>query len=120
MDNLDQLNYYLSSINELGEVLIDAEKIHKIGSGILRLTLGTIMASKGAIVVIKKEKNTHFLATQGLSKEIEFSLLFKDLNKNKNQTPLDIDDKETSINKETKEELKNQKIKILQEVVVKF
>ena len=113
MDNLDQLNYYLSSINELGEVLIDAEKIHKIGSGILRLTLGTIMASKGAIVVLKKEKNTHFLATQGFSKEIELSLLFKDLNKNKNQTPLDIDNKETSINKETKEELKNQKIKIL-------
>ena len=113
MDNLDQLNYYLSSINELGEVLIDAEKIHKIGSGILRLTLGTIMASKGAIVVLKKEKNTHFLATQGFSKEIELSLLFKDLNKNKNQTPLDIDNRETSINKETKEELKNQKIKIL-------
>ena len=113
MDNLDQLDYYLSSINELGEVLIDAEKIHKIGSGILRLTLGTIMASKGAIVVLKKEKNTHFLATQGFSKEIELSLLFKDLNKNKNQTPLDIDNKETSINKETKEELKNQKIKIL-------
>ena len=113
MDNLDQLDYYLSSINELGEVLIDAEKIHKIGSGILRLTLGTIMASKGAIVVLKKEKNTHFLATQGFSKEIKLSLLFKDLNKNKNQTPFDIDNKETSINKETKEELKNQKIKIL-------
>ena len=71
------------------------------------------MASKGAIIVLKKEKNTHFLATQGFSKEIDLSLLFKDLNKNKNQTPFDIDNKKTSINRETKEELKNQKIKIL-------
>jgi len=113
VENLDQLDYYLSSINELGEVLIDAEKIHKIGSGILRLTLGTIMASKGAIIVSKKEKNTHFLATQGFSKEINLSFLFKDLNKNKKQEPFDIDEKNNLINSKTKEELKNQKIKIL-------
>jgi len=28
------------------------------------------MASKGAIIVVKKEKDTHFLANQGFSKEI--------------------------------------------------
>ena len=113
MDNLGQLDYYLSSINELGEVLIDAEKIHNIGSGILRLTLGTIMASKGAILISKKEKKTHFLATQGFSKEIELSSLFKDLNKNKKQRLFDINKNCSSINNKTKEDLKKQKIKIL-------
>ena len=113
MDNLGQLDYYLSSINELGEVLIDTKNIHNIGSGILRLTLGTIMASKGAILISKKEKKTHFLATQGFSKEIELSSLFKDLNKNKKKRLFDIDKNCSSINNKTKEDLKKQKIKIL-------
>ena len=113
MDNLGQLDYYLSSINELGEVLIDTKNIHNIGSSILRLTLGTIMASKGAILISKKEKKTHFLATQGFSKEIELSSLFKDLNKNKKKRLFDIDKNCSSINNKTKEDLKKQKIKIL-------
>ena len=45
----EQLDYYLSSLDELGEILIDADKAQQVGSGILRLTLGTVMASKGAI-----------------------------------------------------------------------
>tara|TARA_B100001750_G_scaffold82441_1_gene65381 strand:- start:280 stop:2295 length:2016 start_codon:yes stop_codon:yes gene_type:complete len=62
----DQLEYYLSSLNELGEVLIEAEKIESVGAGILRLTLGTIMASKGVIFLYQKEKHElSFLATQG-------------------------------------------------------
>jgi len=113
VDNLGQLDYYLSSINELGEVLIDTKNIHNIGSSILRLTLGTIMASKGAILISKKEKKTHFLATQGFSKEIELSSLFKDLNKNKKKRLFDIDKNCSSINNKTKEDLKKQKIKIL-------
>ena len=44
-----QLDYYLSSLDELGEILIDADKTDQVGVGVLRLTLGTIMASKGAI-----------------------------------------------------------------------
>ena len=47
----DQLEYYLSSLNELGEILIDADRVESVSTGILRLTLGTIMASKGAILL---------------------------------------------------------------------
>ena len=46
-----QLDYYLSSLDELGEILIDADKTDQVGVGVLRLTLGTIMASKGAIFI---------------------------------------------------------------------
>ena len=47
----DQFEYYLSSLDELGEILIEADKIESVASGILRLTLGTIMASSGAIFI---------------------------------------------------------------------
>ena len=49
--NTDQFEYYLSSLDELGEILIEADKIDSVSTGILRLTLGTIMASNGAIFV---------------------------------------------------------------------
>ena len=55
-DQDDRLNYYLSSLEELGEVLIGADKASKVSSEILRLTLGTIMASKGAIIVFDEIK----------------------------------------------------------------
>ena len=45
----DQFEYYLSSLDELGEILIEADRIDSVSTGILRLTLGTIMASSGAI-----------------------------------------------------------------------
>ena len=62
----EQLDYYLSSLDELGEILIDADKAHKVGSGILRLTLGTIMASKGAIFLYNKNTgNLTSLASKG-------------------------------------------------------
>ena len=65
----DQLEYYLSSLNELGEILIDADKVEQIGAGVLRLTLGTIMASKGVIFLYKKEtEELSFLASQGIDK----------------------------------------------------
>jgi len=73
-DEKGQLDYYLSSLAELGEVLIDADKINKIGSGVLRLTLGTIMASKGAIFLLKEGNEFSFLATQGIPKESNLSL----------------------------------------------
>ena len=51
----EQLEYYLSSLDELGEILIDAQKAQSVGTGILRLTLGTVMASKGAIFLYNKK-----------------------------------------------------------------
>jgi len=61
----DQLEYYLSSLNELGEVLIDADRVDSVGSGILRLTLGTVMASKGAIFLYNKDKEISLLSKRG-------------------------------------------------------
>ena len=58
MENIsdkDQFEYYLSSLDELGEILIEADKIESVASGILRLTLGTIMASNGAIFIYHKD-----------------------------------------------------------------
>ena len=63
----DQLEYYLSSLGELGEVLIDAEKTESIGSGVLRLTLGTVMASKGAIFLYNKNEDLSLLCSKGVS-----------------------------------------------------
>ena len=62
----EQLEYYLSSLDELGEILIDADKAQQVGSGILRLTLGTIMASKGAIFLYnEKTENLTSLSSKG-------------------------------------------------------
>ena len=66
----DQLEYYLSSLDELGEVLINADRARSVGSGILRLTLGTIMASKGAIFLYSNSENKlSFLSTKGVEEE---------------------------------------------------
>ena len=62
----EHLEYYLSSLDELGEILIDADKAQQVGSGILRLTLGTIMASKGAIFIYnEKTDNLNSLSSKG-------------------------------------------------------
>ncbi len=69
----DQLDYYLASLDELGEILIDADQSQSVGKGILRLTLGTIMASKGAIFLYNKENNQlSMLASQGLQEKTSF------------------------------------------------
>ena len=73
-NGVDQLKYYLSSLDELGEVLIGAEKINNVGSGVLRLTLGTIMSSKGFILLINDKKDISVLASQGIPKKKSFSL----------------------------------------------
>ena len=70
----DQLDYYLTSLDELGEVLIDSEKPEAVGKGILRLTLGTIMASKGAIFLYKQNNTTLYpLVSQGIKNASSFS-----------------------------------------------
>ena len=76
-DKNDQLEYYLSSLNELGEVLIDAGDIHSVGSGILRLTLGTVMSSTGSVLLYNKEKNLSFLAGQGIKNKEDLSFTEK-------------------------------------------
>ncbi len=76
-DKNDQLEYYLSSLNELGEVLIDAGDIRSVGSGILRLTLGTVMASTGSVLLYNKEKNFSFLAGQGIKNKESFTFTEK-------------------------------------------
>ena len=64
----DKLDYYLASLHELGEILIKEEQTQDVGRGILRLTLGTIMASKGAIFLYDTEKRMYFsLAIQGFN-----------------------------------------------------
>ena len=53
-----QFEYYLSSLDELGEILIEADKIESVSSGVLRLTLGTIMASSGTIFLLEQNHTT--------------------------------------------------------------
>jgi adenylate cyclase len=70
----DQLDYYLTSLDELGEILIDADQSASVGKGVLRLTLGTVMASKGAIFLYHhKSDQLSILASQGLKKRNPFS-----------------------------------------------
>ena len=71
---VDQLDYYLTSLDELGEILIDADQSASVGKGVLRLTLGTVMASKGAIFLYHhKIDQLSILASQGLKKRNPFS-----------------------------------------------
>ena len=71
---LDQFDYYLGSLDELGEILIEADQSKSVGKGVLRLTLGTVMASKGAIFLYHPNKNElSILASQGLKKKNSFT-----------------------------------------------
>ena len=71
---VDQLDYYLTSLDELGEILIDADQSASVGKGVLRLTLGTVMASKGAIFLYHHSSDQlSILASQGLKKRNSFS-----------------------------------------------
>ena len=73
IDASDQLEYYLNSLGELGEVLIDSNEPKSVGKGLLRLTLGTIMSSKGVIFLFDSKSNLlSVLATQGLEKTNPF------------------------------------------------
>ena len=54
----DKLDYYLASLDELGETLINEDQTRKVAKSVLRLTLGTVMASKGAILLYNSKKET--------------------------------------------------------------
>ena len=61
----EKINFYLSSLDELGEVLINQEGSTGITKAVLRIILGTMMASKGAIVGIKRTR-CKILSAQGV------------------------------------------------------
>ncbi len=112
----EQLEYYLSSLDELGEILIDADKAHQVGSGILRLTLGTIMSSKGAIFLYNKNTdNLNSLVSKGADVKPAFKPpknIKTELKKYQN-THLIINEKETWITGELKKYITNAKIKTI-------
>ena len=74
IDKNDQLEYYLSSLNELGEILIDAKDIHSVGTGVLRLTLGTVMASTGSVLLFNKENKFSYIARKGVKNKSKFNV----------------------------------------------
>ena len=113
-NGVDQLEYYLSSLDELGEVLIDAEKINKVGTGVLRLTLGTVMSSKGFIFLIDDKKDVSVLASQGLPKKKSYTFLNKFLPdlENYKYKHIDVSKKHEWIDKELRDFLQETKINI--------
>ena len=75
----EKLEYYLSSLDELGETLINHDQSEEVGMAVLRLILGTVMAPKGALLLYKKKSQTLYpLAINGLKniKKINYSTNF--------------------------------------------
>ena len=110
----DQLEYYLSSLNELSEILIDADRVESVGTGILRLTLGTVMASKGAIFLYNKNKDISILSKRGFDLPVPLFMSSAELDTLKNHKHghlmLPIEDK--GHNSETFEHLTKEKAMI--------
>ena len=74
-NNSEKLDYFLSSLDELGETLINHDQTNKVSMAVLRLTLGTVMASKGAILLFNKKSETLFpLAIHGLKKQFNIKV----------------------------------------------
>ena len=90
----DKIDFYLSSLDELGEVLINQEGSSGITKAVLRIILGTMMASKGSIIGIKRTR-CNILSSHGVkidstkfkisSSEKESLLKYKNSNLNKTQ-----------------------------------
>ena len=90
----DKIDFYLNSLDELGEVLINQEGSSGITKAVLRIILGTMMASKGSIVGIKRTRcnilSSHGVKTDYPNLKIDISqkedlLKFKNSNLNKTQ-----------------------------------
>ena len=113
----DQFEYYLSSLDELGEILIEADKIESVATGILRLTLGTIMASSGAIFIFDKESTSVSelcsIGIKNYSKPIELSDSFLVNIKVYKYGHLDYDKQPDWIDSDFKEYLLSSKIKTI-------
>ena len=110
----DQLEYYLSSLNELSEILIDADRVDSVGTGILRLTLGTVMASKGAIFLYNKNKEISTLSKRGFDLQAPLSMSSAELDtlKNHKHSHLTLPIEDKGHNGETFEHLTKEKAKI--------
>ena len=90
----DKIDFYLNSLDELGEVLINQEGSTGITKAVLRIILGTMMASKGAVIEIKRTRcnilSSHGVKTESDNFKIdpiqkEALLKFKNSNLNKAQ-----------------------------------
>mgnify|MGYP003322215056 FL=1 len=110
----DQLEYYLSSLNELSEILIDADRVDSVGTGILRLTLGTVMASKGAIFLYNKNKEISTLSKRGFDLQAPLSMSSAELDtlKNHKHSHLTLPIEDKGHKGETFEHLTKEKAKI--------
>ena len=64
----DKIDFYLNSLDELGEVLINQEGSSGITKGVLRIILGTLMASKGSIITGKRTR-CKILSSHGISSQ---------------------------------------------------
>ena len=64
----DKIDFYLNSLDELGEVLINQEGSSGITKGVLRIILGTLMASKGSIITVKRTR-CKILSSHGISSQ---------------------------------------------------
>ena len=53
----ERVDYYLDGLVDLGDILTSEDKLQKISSSILHLILGTLMFSKGGILLYDKKKN---------------------------------------------------------------
>jgi len=53
----ERVDYYLDGLVDLGDILTSENKLQKISSSILHLILGTLMFSKGGILLNDKGKN---------------------------------------------------------------
>ena len=87
----DKIDFYLNSLDELGEVLINQEGSSGITKGVLRIILGTLMASKGSIITVKRTR-CKILSSHGISSQQ------KDLSLNTNQKKALTNFKNSNIN----------------------
>ena len=63
----EKLDYYLSSLDELGETLINHDQTEEVGLAVLRLILGTVMAPKGALLLYDNKSQVLFPLAINLS-----------------------------------------------------
>ena len=80
----ERVDYYLDGLVDLGDILTSEDKLQKISSSILHLILGTLMFSKGGILLYdKKKKVLTAFSQRGLNIKVgeEISLSKVDIEK---------------------------------------
>lgn len=72
----ERIDYYLDGLVDLGDILTSEDKLKKISSSILHLILGTLMFSKGGILLYsKRDEKLNVLSHRGLEIKKEESVL---------------------------------------------